>query len=235
MRPWKRGVFLDTSPAGIWESSQGPALLGLYTKRGLGIGKQTLPRLSLLAAIHELARRRPPEHCGHGYTSVMVNDNTALARHRDEYNFGVNYLYGVDTKGQGGELWLSLEPDEQPRRVHAAAEFDLDNDWHGSIQADTCLATGSKARVASAEEAGLCSIERGQASTFSPKTQGAIHPTNGCWTVFDPRRAHGVLPFVPTQPGARRISITLFTPRRLHALSPSLWHALETLQFPCAD
>eukprot|EP00971_Amphidinium_carterae_P240838 4781184-Amphidinium_carterae.1 len=211
------------------------ALLGLYTKRGLGIGKQTLFRLPLLAAIHELARRRLPQHRGHGYTSVMVNDNTALARHRDEYNFGVNYLYGVDTKGQGGELWLSLEPDELPSRVHAADEFELDCDWHGAIEADKLLATGEKAKVATAREAGLCKVERDQTATFSPMTKGAIHPTLGCWAVFDARRAHGVLPFVPTEPNARRISITLFTPRRLHALSASLWQALETLQFPCAD
>eukprot|EP00971_Amphidinium_carterae_P335336 6471158-Amphidinium_carterae.2 len=212
-------------------------LLGLYTKRGLGLGVQTTCRLPLLAAVHELARRRPGCHAAHGYTSVMVNDNTALARHRDQYNFGVNYLYGVSTNGTGGQLWLSLEPEEHPLRVHPPLEYCIDHDWQGAVDAETRLGSGEKVPVASAQDAGLCLLETADTERFSPMTRGAVHETLGQWTAFDPRRAHGVLPFTPSPscPHARRISITLFSPRRLEVVDSSLWEALALLEFPCAD
>eukprot|EP00971_Amphidinium_carterae_P236340 4690097-Amphidinium_carterae.1 len=118
-------------------------LFGLYTRRGLGIGKETVQRLELLAALHELASRRPAPHDKHGYVAIMLNCNDSLSRHRDEFNWGLNYIYGLHVGGQslaesatpvsGGELWVSLDPEEPPARIHAAGEFPIDEDWHCSI------------------------------------------------------------------------------------------------------
>eukprot|EP00971_Amphidinium_carterae_P294929 5856312-Amphidinium_carterae.2 len=211
-------------------------LLGLYTKRGLGVGKETWKRLQLLAAIHEWAARRPPPHADHGYVSIMLNCNDSLPRHRDEYNFGVNYVYALEVPGEGGQLWLLLDDQEMPLRVHTPTEFPTDRDWQVLPDPRTDLCSGRALQVATAADAGLCSVESEQGGVrFSHSTLGAICPSIGVWQAFDSRRAHGVLPFVGKDESTMRVSLTPFSPRRLHALPPRMWGALADLGFPCAD
>eukprot|EP00971_Amphidinium_carterae_P348686 6490624-Amphidinium_carterae.1 len=133
-------------------SSPKSVLLGLYTKRGLGIGKETWRWVPLLCGIHELASRRPHPHCEHGYVSVMVNANASLSRHRDEYNLGLNYIYALPTRGRGGELWLSKDADDGPPRIHPPGEFELDRDWLVTASLEHGL-DGTELRSATAAQA----------------------------------------------------------------------------------
>eukprot|EP00971_Amphidinium_carterae_P340086 6478262-Amphidinium_carterae.1 len=171
-------------------------LLGLYTKRGLGIAKQTIRHAPLLAALHELASRRPEPHCRHGYAAIMINCNEALARHRDEYNHGLNYLYGLETDGVGGELWLALDPEEPPARIHPPQEYPIDCDWRVQLDPRRDLVTQELLTVCTAREAHLCAAEKEmpKSSRFASGSLGVIVPTCGRWQAFDGRRAHGVPP-----------------------------------------
>eukprot|EP00971_Amphidinium_carterae_P009189 181158-Amphidinium_carterae.2 len=211
-------------------------LLGLFTRRGLGIGKGTWARLPLLCAVHELAVRRKSPHCSHGYASIMVNANASLGRHRDEFNTGLNFVFGLPAEGQGGELWLSLDPDDGPSRIHPVGELPLDRDWC-SVASTSHDLEGSALKIVSAGAAHLCAVEKeaAQAGQFDPLALGAVLPVLGQWRVFDSRRPHAVIPFVPDVPGQTRFSFTLFSPRRLHAVSDRVWHALDALGFPTGD
>eukprot|EP00971_Amphidinium_carterae_P018279 360540-Amphidinium_carterae.1 len=134
-------------------------LLGLFTKRGLGIGKGTWTRLPLLCAIHELAARRKSPHCSHGYASIMVNANASLGRHRDEFNLGLNFVFGMPAAGRGGDLWISLDPDDGPSRVHPVGELPLDRDWC-SVASISHELDGSALKIISAGNAHLCAVEK---------------------------------------------------------------------------
>eukprot|EP00971_Amphidinium_carterae_P342857 6482307-Amphidinium_carterae.1 len=149
-------------------------LLGLYTKRGMGLAKQTTKQAILLAALHELASRRPEPHCRHGYTAIMINCNEALARHRDEYNHGVNYLYGLESDGVGGELWLALDPEEAPARIHPPQEYPIDCDWMVQLNPRRDLLSHELLTVCTAKEARLCAVEKEmpQGSRFASGSQG---------------------------------------------------------------
>eukprot|EP00971_Amphidinium_carterae_P082670 1635292-Amphidinium_carterae.1 len=96
---------------------------------------------------------------------------------------------------------------------------------------------GRKRRVVSARDAGLAGSTDAAPglSKFADDVKGVVCPVLGEWAAFDGRRAHAVLPYVPGPDGARRLSITLFSPRRLEVLEPQVWHVLSSLRFPCQD
>eukprot|EP00971_Amphidinium_carterae_P326868 6457922-Amphidinium_carterae.2 len=95
-------------------------------------------RIPLLAAIHELASRRPEGQSSTAFMDTSPSCSIAmtvdsLARHRDEYNNSLNNIYGLPVLGTGGEVWISLDLDEKPDRVHPLDEFPVDCDWDVAI------------------------------------------------------------------------------------------------------
>eukprot|EP00971_Amphidinium_carterae_P286804 5694195-Amphidinium_carterae.1 len=87
-------------------------LLGLYTKQhGHGVGHRTWQHLSLLQAIHRLAKSH-----GREYTTVQVNVSVAseqrgpLRLHRDYFNLkGYDNMIMVMGSYRGGRLWVQTD------------------------------------------------------------------------------------------------------------------------------
>eukprot|EP00971_Amphidinium_carterae_P128149 2538554-Amphidinium_carterae.3 len=196
-------------------------LLGLYTKRGLGVGKHTFRWLDVMIAAQEWATRRPGPHAGHGYTSIMINANPSLDSRQAEGNWGLNYVYGLPAKGTGGHLWLALDAECQPSRVHPAGDFPIDTDWLVSASPTRGL-NGDILRRITAKQAGLCQVEgeRQNDATSSEAALGALAPMLGHWQVFDARRPHAVLAFTPDSPTEQRLSLTL---KILYSQAPAAW------------
>eukprot|EP00971_Amphidinium_carterae_P236642 4696746-Amphidinium_carterae.3 len=107
-------------------------LLGLYTRRGMGLGVRTSKHLQLLALVHTLAQRREGKSAMHPYCSIMVNrldSGQELTQHQDEYNSLLNWVMPLCADAndfRGGEMWL--ETGTPTTFVHRANECPLDLD-----------------------------------------------------------------------------------------------------------
>eukprot|EP00971_Amphidinium_carterae_P352884 6492761-Amphidinium_carterae.3 len=183
-------------------------LLGLYTRRGLGISRGTSRNLTLLSLIHTLASRRPHGGSAHPYCAVMLTrleEGQGLSSHRDEYNSLLNWVLPLCSNSCGGEVWL--ETGQPTDYVHRAQEADLDTDMF------------TPPGVARTEGDSQLTLDGIAGCTFS-------HP--GQWLCFDSRRRHSVLPI---RSGCR-FSIALFSPTRLEHVPAPLWVSLASLGFP---
>ena len=70
-------------------------LLGVYTKRGMGISKHTWKAAqSLLPLIHQAARTRPVQT---PYVAIQVNEysDSGCPTHQDKFNMGDSWVIGV--------------------------------------------------------------------------------------------------------------------------------------------
>eukprot|EP00971_Amphidinium_carterae_P050590 996187-Amphidinium_carterae.2 len=185
-------------------------LLGLYTRRGLGISKGTIPNLRALSLVHALARHRPLGGHLHPYCAVMLtrlDQGQCLSTHRDEYNALLNWVLPLASPTApyvGGELWIEMGcPSDF---AHRSGEAALDTD----LFTETGVATND------AEE--QCTID---------ERTGCLLGKHGSWVCFDSRRRHCVLEVTE----GCRFSVALFSPTRLEHVPSHVWSELAGLGF----
>eukprot|EP00971_Amphidinium_carterae_P345213 6486040-Amphidinium_carterae.3 len=128
-------------------------LCGLYTRRGMGIGKSIGQMAKAVGLIHRLAQFRPGEGATHPYTSIMINHTPCLDVHRDDYNATLNWVFVLDAQQSGGALWV--DACSTLKRVRAPGELELDSDVFMSTSADKCMGAGSRLRLVSLPDTGL--------------------------------------------------------------------------------
>eukprot|EP00971_Amphidinium_carterae_P114222 2263270-Amphidinium_carterae.4 len=189
------------------ESRPRSLLLGLFTRRGMGLSKGTLKHLRLLGLVHALARRRPQGGSEHPYCAVMVNRLDAgqkLDMHMDEYNSFLNWIMPLANNFEGGQLWVqSGEPSDY---VHRAGESPLDEDPF--------------------TERGVA-VLRSESPMLVEGVAGSVVGSPGTWVCLDSRRRRCVLPVLK----GPRVSIALFSPSRLSAVPTTLWKRMASLGF----
>eukprot|EP00971_Amphidinium_carterae_P149563 2965545-Amphidinium_carterae.3 len=88
-------------------------LLGLYTKRRVGIARHTASHVDLMNDIHELARHRPSLMDYTAITLIKSCEGESVRPHCDRFNLGESSVISIGNFS-GGQLWTESKNGTTP-------------------------------------------------------------------------------------------------------------------------